>query len=82
MQGQDCLIVTLAVTAPMETNAILFKAAAEASVRWVIPNTFGGDNSDPTSEEATRLQYEMQKNVLESLALNWTGIACSFWYVK
>jgi uncharacterized protein YbjT (DUF2867 family) len=79
MQSQDCLIVTLAVTAPPETNAKLFKAAAEANVRWVIPNGFGGDSSDPEGEQATKLQYEAQRSILESLGLNWTGVACSFW---
>jgi hypothetical protein len=79
MQGQDCLIVTLAVTVPLETSAKLFNAASEAKVRWVIPNAFGTDSSDPKAEEATRIQFEAQRSVMEGLGLNWTGVACAFW---
>ncbi|KIV99706.1 uncharacterized protein PV09_08637 [Verruconis gallopava] len=80
LEGNDFLIVTLAVTAPVETSALLFKAAAEAKVPWVMPNLFGTDCSDPNAEEAIRMQFESQRSVLEGLGLSWVAIACSFWY--
>jgi hypothetical protein len=66
----------------MGSNEKLFKAAAEANVRWIIPNLFGTDSSDAEAESATRMQFESQRSVIEDLGLNWTGVACSFWYVR
>jgi saccharopine dehydrogenase-like NADP-dependent oxidoreductase len=38
LQGQDVFIITMAVTAPPDQEASLIKAAAEAGVKWVLPN--------------------------------------------
>jgi hypothetical protein len=83
LQGQDVLIITMAVTAPPDTQTKLIDAAAEAGVRWIFPNEY---SSDPTNES---LQNEIFlgpgrvkiRKYIESLgASSWIGFVCSFWY--
>jgi putative NADH-flavin reductase len=38
LTGQDVLIITLGVTAPQDTQPKLIRAAAEAGVKFIIPN--------------------------------------------
>ncbi|EXJ57220.1 hypothetical protein A1O7_07567 [Cladophialophora yegresii CBS 114405] len=83
LTGQDVLIITMAVTAPPDTQDKLIDAAAAAGVPWILPNEY---SSDPTNES-------MQKDILlgdgrvkarqriERLGVSsWIGFCCSFWY--
>ncbi len=41
LQGQEVLIITMAVMAPEDQEAKLIEAAAAANVPWVLPNEYG-----------------------------------------
>jgi hypothetical protein len=83
MQGQDVLIITLAVAAPADAQIKLIDAAAAADVPWVIPNSWGYDATDKTLEKS--LMYMAPANaarayIEEMGKSSWVGIACGFWY--
>jgi hypothetical protein len=80
LQGQECLIISLAVTAPPDTSEKLFRAAAEAGVKWVLPNEWGGDTSDEKFNQIF-LGRNDQRDVITKLGMSWIGVACSFWLV-
>lgn len=80
LQGQDGLIISLAVTAPPETSEKLFTAAAEAKVPWILPNEWGGDTSDALYSQIF-LGRNDQRDVISKLGMSWIGVACSFWHV-
>jgi len=81
LAGQDALIITLATTAPPDTQSKLIEAAAKANVRWIMPNEYspqfvsaaGKDIGVHDHVVATRQQ-------IERLGLSWTGLTCSYWY--
>jgi saccharopine dehydrogenase-like NADP-dependent oxidoreductase len=43
--GQDALIISLSGHAPQGTEAKLVQAAAEAGVKWVLPNEWSPDTA-------------------------------------
>ncbi|KAI0395629.1 putative oxidoreductase CipA [Xylariaceae sp. FL0594] len=53
LAGQDILIITLSSRAPLETHLALVTAAADAGVRYVIPNEWGVEysSSSPTDPD-------------------------------
>lgn len=83
LQDQDVLIITMSVFAPPETQNLLVKAAAEANVKWILPNEWG---LDPLEEEMQkdislgRAPKKLHRDYIESLGLNWIAIVSSFWY--
>ena len=59
------------------------KAAVEAKVPWVVPNEWGGDNSNKEASKDTLigLRKQAERAYIESLGgISWIGVACSFWY--
>ena len=53
LNGMDVLIITMAVTAPPDTQAKLIHAAANAKVPWVFPNEWGLDHTDDSLAKDT-----------------------------
>ena len=48
LEGQDVLLICLSVATPIPVEKRLLEAAAEARVRWVVPNEWSPDiTSDP-----------------------------------
>lgn len=45
LRGHDVLVITLAVTAPRDTQEKLVTAAAEAGVPFILPNFWGLDTA-------------------------------------
>lgn len=83
MKGQDCLIVTMGVMAPEDTQRKLFEAAADAKVPWILPNEYGGDSSNPQAGKDTMIgpRKAADRKIIEDLGVSsWIGIACMFWY--
>lgn len=82
LKGQDALIITLAVSAPPDTQAKLVHAAAEAGVPWIFPNEFGGDTDDAISDETGLGPHKRAvRKLIEDLGVSsWVGIASGFWY--
>ena len=83
LKGQDVLIITMAVTAPPESQDKLVDAAAEAKVPWILPNEY---SSDPTNESMQKDillgdgRVKVRKHIEELGVSSWIGFACCFWY--
>ena len=83
MKGMDVLIVTMAVTAPRDTQSKLIQAAADAKVPWVLPNEWGGDYLDPSVAKETLIGEgnNATREFVKSLGVSsYIGIVCGFWY--
>ena len=84
LKGQQVLIITMAVTAPPDTQAKLFKAAAAANVPWVFPNEWGVDGSfsqqagdDVMIGKSKREARELVESLGKSSCIY---VATGFWY--
>ncbi|KAK7748834.1 hypothetical protein SLS53_000858 [Cytospora paraplurivora] len=83
LRGQEALIITLAVTAPQNTQSKLIEAAATAGVPWVIPNEWG---SDPTQEDLANGTFlgpgrtAARKHIQDLGKSKFIGTCCGFWY--
>jgi hypothetical protein len=83
LQGQEALIITMAVTAPRDTQQKLFEAAAAANVPWILPNEFGYDGPSEQADQDMLVgaAKKLNRNYVEKLGKSsWLGIACGFWY--
>lgn len=82
LKGQDALIITLAVSAPPDTQSKLIKAAAEAGVPWVLPNEYGGDTDSQASNDVHMgPPKQAARKLIEDLGVSsWVGIVSGFWY--
>jgi uncharacterized protein YbjT (DUF2867 family) len=83
LEGQDVLIITLAMDASPEVQSDLIKAAAKAGVPWILPNEYGSDGgnlelSNAVSMLEAKAQY--RKEIEELGRSSWIGIACSLWF--
>ncbi|KAL8989035.1 MAG: hypothetical protein Q9169_008452 [Polycauliona sp. 2 TL-2023] len=83
LRGQDALIITMGVRAPPDTQTKLIHAAAEAGVKWILPNEFGYDTSN--DELCTDIMPGSVKKgytqLIEKLGVSkWIGFVCGFWY--
>ncbi len=83
LQGQEVLIITMAVTAPSEQQTKLIEAAAAANVPWVLPNEWGPDGTNVQLGRDILLgekQNKYRAHIEQLGKSSWIGIACSFWY--
>ncbi|KAK6355175.1 hypothetical protein TWF696_004293 [Orbilia brochopaga] len=83
LRGQDVIIITLSVTAPPDTQQKLIDAAADAGVKFIIPNEWGYDvERDP---EFTKNMLVGEKGVknreyIRSKGIPFVGVNGGFWY--
>ncbi len=83
LQGQEVLIITMAVTAPPEQQTKLIEAAAAANVPWVLPNEWGSDGANvQLGKDILLLEKKANYRAhIEQLGKSsCISIACSFWY--
>ncbi|KAF2448521.1 CipA protein [Karstenula rhodostoma CBS 690.94] len=82
LKGQDALVITLAVSAPPDTQPLLIKAAAEAGVPWILPNEYGDNSDSPASNDVhTGPPKQADRKLIEDLGVSsWVGIVSGFWY--
>ncbi|KAK5107514.1 hypothetical protein LTR62_001086 [Meristemomyces frigidus] len=82
LQGQNILIITLAVTADPSVQKKLIDAAAEAGVRYILPNEYGINSADETMRHDVRTGSEAirDRQYIEEKGMGWIGICCGFWY--
>jgi len=80
LQGQDVFIITMHVAAPPESQNILVEAAAEANVKWILPNEWGLDPLEEEMQKDIGLGKNKLRDHIESLGMNWVAIVSSFWY--
>ena len=83
LQGQQALIITMAVSAPSDTVSKLVRAAAEAGVPYVMPNWFGHDaaNDSLCSDSMLRTSRDSICSEIKSLGVSsYIQLVCNFWY--
>ncbi|KAL4923346.1 aromatic alcohol reductase [Aspergillus undulatus] len=84
LKDQQCLIITLAVTVPPETEGKLIRAAALAGVPYVMPNTWGGDIENERLRKDVPIIGEGYKKACDAIeaegVASWIALACGFWY--
>ena len=83
LKGMDVLIVTMAVTAPPDTQSKLIHAAAEARVPYIFPNEWGLDHVDASLAKETLIGEGIIKarKLVESLGVSsWVAVVSGFWY--
>ncbi|KIY03649.1 uncharacterized protein Z520_00340 [Fonsecaea multimorphosa CBS 102226] len=83
LRGQDVLIITMAVTAPPETETKLLDAAAEAGVPWVLPNEYSSDPRNKALQHDIMIgdAKDARRRHIEELGVSsWISFTCSFWY--
>ena len=83
LRGQDVLIITLAVTAPQDTQSKLISAAAEAKVPWIFPNEFGPDGANQAMTNDMLIGHGAlpTRKYIEELGVSkWITLSCGFWY--
>lgn len=83
LQGQQVLLITMAVTAPRGTINKLVRAAGKAGVPYVLPNWFGHDNTNDSLCDDSMLSASRDGIIAEFEAIDKTSfifLVCNFWY--
>lgn len=83
LEGQDVLIITLAAMTSPEVQSDIIKAAAKASVPWILPNEYGQDGANAELSEAVPwlgIKAKYQKEIEELGRSSWIGIATNPWF--
>jgi hypothetical protein len=83
LKGQQFLFISLAVTAPPDTQDILIRAAAKAGVPWIMPNGYGSDPANKTfiAENFTGVVLDSGIRAVEATrSSSWIIMSCQHWY--
>ncbi|CAK7219470.1 hypothetical protein SCUCBS95973_003832 [Sporothrix curviconia] len=82
LTGQDFFIITLSVRAPQDLSGKLFAAAAEAGVKWVMPNAYGPNpyNIKMHDDMGFGPIFRRGMESMHKLGLNPVLLTCGFWY--
>jgi uncharacterized protein YbjT (DUF2867 family) len=86
LTGIDFLIITLAATTSPDIHPRIVKAAAEAGVKYVMPNYFGfslGERAAHLADDDDTILSGFQKfvnEVRDTEGVNYITLACGFWY--
>ncbi|TVY62263.1 hypothetical protein LSUE1_G008989, partial [Lachnellula suecica] len=83
LKGQQFLFISMAVTAPPDTQTKLIRAAGKAGVPWIMPNGFG---NNPLNQKYISENFNARtlntgiKDVEETGSASWVMMACQHWY--
>jgi hypothetical protein len=84
LKGQDALIITLAVMAPLDTQSKLIKAAVDAEVAWILPNEWGPDSTHEGFIQDIAMAFVAKKRTREEIASlpksSFIAVNTGFWY--
>jgi hypothetical protein len=82
LQGQQCLIITMSVFAPPDTQAKLIEAAGKAGVGLVLPNCWGGDPNNEVFYNTSPLGIASKaaRGLVERVGSSWVALSSGFWY--
>ena len=83
LKGQDALIITMATSAPKDTQLKLVTAAAEAGVKYVMPNHWGPDVIyEREMGKESYLGFNLWTIIegIEKAGLIWMSPCSGFWY--
>ncbi|KAK9365444.1 hypothetical protein V1509DRAFT_667149 [Lipomyces kononenkoae] len=76
LEGQECLIITLSVMAPPDTQSKLVQAAARAGVKIRDAKLLGGLVNSGLNWGRWRDAFDE----IEKTGASWIAIICGFWY--
>lgn len=80
LEDQDCLLVSLPA-GQYEMHDTLSKAAADAKVKWIIPNQWGSDVNEEVGKDVfIGPTTRNLRAYIEEVGLSWTAVGCGFWY--
>lgn len=82
LRGQDCLIVTMAVSAPQDQQTKLLDSAIEAGVRWILPNEWGidADKEDLLNDVLRGGKSAAARDHILKSNGSFIGVCTGFWY--
>ncbi|KAH6988972.1 oxidoreductase CipA [Ilyonectria sp. MPI-CAGE-AT-0026] len=83
LEGQQFLIITMALTAPRDSQDKLIRAAAKAGVPYVMPNWYGVDfaNKELLADCPFPPQLTGTTALIEELGVSsWVILSCGMWY--
>ncbi|KAF1916672.1 hypothetical protein BDU57DRAFT_240567 [Ampelomyces quisqualis] len=83
LHDQQFLFISLAVTAPPDTQDKLIHAAAKAGVPWIMPNGYGSDPNNKTyiAENFTGSILDAGIRAVEATEnASWIIMSCQHWY--
>lgn len=83
LQGQDFLVITLALSAPPDTHSKLVRAAGKAGVPYIMPNAYGTDfyGNPGLMDDIPALKYILANvKEIEEVGSSWIGLTPNFWY--
>jgi hypothetical protein len=83
LQGQDALVITMTPRAPKDTQEKLLRAAAEAKVKYILPNEWGFDTANlKLANEALfgGTQKQETNMLIQELGCTWIALSTGFWY--
>ncbi|ROV91374.1 hypothetical protein VMCG_09683 [Cytospora schulzeri] len=83
LRGQQFLIIVLNPLVPKDTQSKLVRAAAEAGVPYVMPNTYGPDplNEAMMTQAIIGIPFFHIKKEIEQLGVSsWIAFGSGFWY--
>ncbi|KAF2026547.1 putative oxidoreductase CipA, partial [Setomelanomma holmii] len=88
LQGQDFLVITLAVSSPPDLHSRIVNAAAEANVKYIMPNYYGYGLSersgsapaDPILGSFGRFVNDVRSVQEKGWKGKYVALCCGFWY--
>ena len=82
LKGQEALVITMANTAPDTQQLVLVKAAADAGVRWILPNEWGSDTAHPYNQRAGvyRNKQAVRDLIDELRVSSWVAVVSNQWF--
>lgn len=83
LQGQQVLLITMAVMAPRDTMIKLVQAAAKAGVPYIEPNWYGHDGANDSLCNDSMLTpgRDLVRAEIERLGVSsYLYLVCNFWY--
>ncbi|CAK7241574.1 MAG: hypothetical protein STHCBS139747_003037 [Sporothrix thermara] len=82
LTGQDFLIITLNVRAPQDLGSKLIAAAAEAGVKYVMPNAYGPNprNTQMHDEMGFGPMFRAMIEEMHKLGISPVVLSCGYWF--
>ncbi|KAJ3494483.1 hypothetical protein NLG97_g4050 [Lecanicillium saksenae] len=81
LQGQQLLIIILAVSASSEVHSRIVKAAGKANVPYIMPNSYGEDIvNSPSKANLLPVYSKEELQEIEEAGSSWILMVCNLWY--
>lgn len=83
LKNQDFLIISLAIRAPAETHSKLVHAAAQAGIKYIMPNVYGYDfwgNVKLGEETGLGPQFGAYCEDIKAAGIHSVVLTCGYWY--